>query len=114
MRYAGTETYLTFAGAFETPTEGEVVFVDALGQVHARRWTNRQSGLSAVRPPTRSVLLVAEAMHEAASADVETLLTTLAEELTSTWSVRPRAAILSPASPRFDFDSRDVLAEEAR
>jgi DNA/RNA-binding domain of Phe-tRNA-synthetase-like protein len=104
VRYAtGTETYVTFSGELETPAEQEVVFVDALGRVHARRWTNRQSGVSAVRPSTRSVLLVAEAMHESAQADVETLLTTLAAELSSTWSVRPSFAILSRASPRFDF-----------
>jgi DNA/RNA-binding domain of Phe-tRNA-synthetase-like protein len=104
VRYAtGTETYVTFSGELETPAEQEVVFADALGRVHARRWTNRQSGLSAVRPSTRSVLLVAEAMHESAHADVETLLTTLAAELSSTWSARPSFAILSQASPRFDF-----------
>jgi len=104
VRYAtGTETYLTFSGEVETPAEREVVFADALGRVHARRWTNRQSGLSAVRPATRSVLLVAEALHDSAHADVETLLTALVAEVSSTWSVCPSSAILSQASPRFDF-----------
>lgn len=104
VRYAtGTETYLTFSGELETPTEHEVVFVDALERVHARRWTNRQSGLSAVQSSTRSALLVAEAMHATAVADVETLLATLAAELQSTWSVHPASAILSRESPRFDF-----------
>ena len=104
VRYAtGTETYVTFSGELETPAECEVVFADALERVHARRWTNRQSGLSAVQPSTRSVLLVAEALHESALADVETLLSTLAAELSSTWSVRPSVAILSRGSPRFDF-----------
>src|SRR5918999_3126252 len=51
VRYAtGTETYVTFSGEVETPAEREVVFADALGRVHARRWTNRQSGLSAAPP----------------------------------------------------------------
>ena len=104
VRYAtGTETYLTFSGDLETPTEREVIFADALGRVHARRWTNRQSGLSAVQPSTRSVLLVAEAMHATALADVETLLTALAAELSSTWSACTSSAILSRAAPRFDF-----------
>lgn len=106
VRYAtGAETYLTFSGEVETPAEREVVFADAAGRVHARRWVNRQSGLSAVRPSTRSVLLAAEAMHESAATDVETLLTTIAAELTSTWSIRPSSAILSRESPRFDFDA---------
>src|SRR5918999_1138853 len=104
VRYAtGTETYVAFSGEVETPAEREVVFADALGRVHARRWTNRQSGLSAVRPSTRTVLLVAEAMHESGHGDVEELLATLAAQLSSTWSVRPSSAILSQASPRFDF-----------
>jgi DNA/RNA-binding domain of Phe-tRNA-synthetase-like protein len=104
VRYAaGTETYLTFSGETETPVEREVVFVDALGQVHARRWTNRQSGLSAVQPATRSVLIVAEALHESARADVEALVTTLAAELSATWAVRPSSALLSRAAPRFEF-----------
>ena len=104
VRYAtGTETYVTFSGEVETPAEREVVFADALERVHARRWVNRQSGLSAVRPATRSVLLVAEALHESARTDVETLLATLAAEVSATWSVRPSSAILRQASPRFDF-----------
>jgi DNA/RNA-binding domain of Phe-tRNA-synthetase-like protein len=104
VRYAtGTETYVAFSGELETPAEREVVFADSLGRVHARRWTNRQSGLSAVRPPTRSVLLVAEAVHESARTDVETLLATLGAELSATWSIRPSWALLSRASPQFDF-----------
>ncbi|MFD0887277.1 B3/4 domain-containing protein, partial [Streptosporangium algeriense] len=50
VRHAtGEETYLTFSGETENPEPREVVFADAEGRAHARRWTNRQSGLSAVR-----------------------------------------------------------------
>src|SRR5690606_9920764 len=49
-RATGTETYVTFSGETEHPEPGEVIFVDGAGQTHARRWSNRQSGLSAVRP----------------------------------------------------------------
>ncbi|QTR02977.1 hypothetical protein J7S33_28940, partial [Saccharothrix algeriensis] len=38
----------------------------ARDRAHARRWTNRQSGLSAVRDTTASVLVVAEALHPTA------------------------------------------------
>jgi DNA/RNA-binding domain of Phe-tRNA-synthetase-like protein len=99
VRYAnGNETYETFSGDVEHPSEGEVVFVDAARRVHARRWTNRQSGYSAVRAETRSVLVVAEALHADARADVERLLATLAAELGE-----PKRAVLNPAAPRFAF-----------
>ncbi|MEZ7128664.1 B3/4 domain-containing protein [Nonomuraea sp. AD125B] len=104
VRYAtGEETYLTFSGDDEHPAPGEVVFADAEGRAHARRWTNRQSGLSAVSPDTADVLIVAEALHETARADVEALMDALAAELTALWSVAaPHPAILTPSGPRFD------------
>ncbi|MEV0149885.1 phenylalanine--tRNA ligase beta subunit-related protein [Nonomuraea sp. NPDC050733] len=50
VRYAtGDETYLTFSGETENPAAGEVIFADAEGRAQGRGWTNRQSGLSAVR-----------------------------------------------------------------
>ena len=74
VRYAaGTESYETFAGEIEHPEAGEVIFADEAGQAHARRWTNRQSGLSAIRPQTDRVLIVAEAMHETAREDMARL-----------------------------------------
>ncbi|MGA5765637.1 B3/4 domain-containing protein [Nonomuraea bangladeshensis] len=104
VRYAtGEETYLTFSGDDEHPAPGEVVFADAEGRAHARRWTNRQSGLSAVRPDTADVLIVAEALHETARADVESLMDALAAELTTLWpATSPHPAILTPSAPRFD------------
>ena len=57
VRYAaGDEDYLTFGGDTEHPAAGEVIFADQAGQAHARRWTNRQSGRSAVRDATSAVL----------------------------------------------------------
>ena len=53
VRYAeGTESYLTFSGEIEHPERGEVIFADGAGRAHARRWTNRQSAYSIVRPET--------------------------------------------------------------
>jgi DNA/RNA-binding domain of Phe-tRNA-synthetase-like protein len=104
VRYAaGDEEYLTFGGDTEHPTAGEVIFADQVKRAHARRWTNRQSGLSAVRASTGAVLIVAEALHEAAAADVSELTATLAAELTAAWSVTPQTAILTAAEPRFTF-----------
>jgi DNA/RNA-binding domain of Phe-tRNA-synthetase-like protein len=71
--------------------------------VHARRWTNRQSGLSAVRAPTTTVLIVAEALHDAAPSDVPELIAAVAAELTAIWSLTPAAAVLSQSAPLFAF-----------
>jgi len=104
VRYAeGDEDYLTFSGETEHPGPHEVIFADGAGHVHARRWTNRQSGLSAAAGSTASVLIVAEAMHESAPSDVPELIAMLAGELKAVWSAVPVTAVLSPAAPRFAF-----------
>ena len=107
VRYAtGAENYLTFGGEIEHPEVGEIVFTDAAepaANAHARRWTNRQSGLSAVSAETREVLIVAEALHASAAEDVGRLLNTLARELAAAWPTEPRVQLLSRASPRFEF-----------
>ncbi len=104
VRYAaGDESYLTFSGEIEHPDAHEVIFADHARRVHARRWTNRQSGYSAVRETTAAVVIVAEAMHASASADVQRLTATLAGEINSLWSITPRTTILSPSAPRFEF-----------
>jgi DNA/RNA-binding domain of Phe-tRNA-synthetase-like protein len=104
VRYAlGEETYLAFSGETEQPEAGEVIFADAERRAHARRWTNRQSASSAVRDETRSVLIVAEALHDSARADIERLTTALAENLDGIWAADVEHAILGEASPRFEF-----------
>jgi DNA/RNA-binding domain of Phe-tRNA-synthetase-like protein len=99
----GDEDYLTFSGETEHPAPHEVIFADTARQVHARRWTNRQSGWSAVRNSTTAALIVAEAMHESAASDVRELIAAVAGELAAVWSVTPALAVLSPSSPRFAF-----------
>jgi DNA/RNA-binding domain of Phe-tRNA-synthetase-like protein len=102
VRYAvGDEDYLTFSGQAEHPSPREVIFADQAGQVHARRWTNRQSGLSAVQASTATALVVAEAMHDSAPTDVPELIAAIAGELNAIWSITPAAAVLSQAKPRF-------------
>ncbi|MEV4092856.1 B3/B4 domain-containing protein [Streptosporangium saharense] len=104
VRHAtGEETYLTFSGETENPEPREVVFADAEGRAHARRWTNRQSGLSAVRPSTASVLIVAEALHDSAARDVEELIATLSGRLGEVWPVAPKTTMLSRSAPRLEF-----------
>jgi DNA/RNA-binding domain of Phe-tRNA-synthetase-like protein len=98
---AGDEDYLTFGGETEHPAPGEVIFADHEGQAHARRWTNRQSGRSAVRATTSTVLIVAEALHATAAGDIADLVATLTAEISETWQAKPRTAVLAAADPSF-------------
>lgn len=97
----GTEHYLTFAGEDETPEPGEIVFADDGGYAHARRWSNRQSGRSAIRPTTTSVLLVAEAVHPESATSIPELTRQLASLLESVWATSTTTAILSVGNPEF-------------
>jgi DNA/RNA-binding domain of Phe-tRNA-synthetase-like protein len=99
----GSEVYLTFSGEIENPEPGEVIFADNSGRAHARRWTNRQSGYSAVRDETSDVLIVAEGVHVAAPDDVRRLTEAIVREVEDIWSITVKTAILSRSSPRFEF-----------
>ncbi|WP_433059787.1 B3/B4 domain-containing protein [Dactylosporangium sp. CS-033363] len=102
VRYAdGTETYETFAGTVEHPDPREVVFADDEGFAHARRWTNRQSGRSAIRPATARVLIVAEGLHETAADDVPRLVEELAAALRAAGANVTATAVLSARQPSF-------------
>jgi DNA/RNA-binding domain of Phe-tRNA-synthetase-like protein len=104
VRYAaGNEDYLTFAGQTEHPAPHEVIFADQARQVHARRWTNRQSGLSAVQTATATALIVAEAMHGSAASDVPDLIAAITGQLAAIWSITPAATVLSRSSPAITF-----------
>ena len=104
VRHAnGDERYQTFSGEDETSPAGEVIFADVAGQAHARRWTNRQSGLSAIRDTTTTALIVVEAMHESAAEDVSRLIEALAGEIRTIWATSPTTALLSQSAPQFEF-----------
>jgi DNA/RNA-binding domain of Phe-tRNA-synthetase-like protein len=104
VRHAhGDEVYHSLTGQAEHPDPGEIVFADATGHAHARRWTNRQSGLSAVRDGTATVLIVAEAVHASAPADVPRLVDTLAAELSGAFGGAPSTAVLTRSAPRAEF-----------
>ena len=104
VRYAtGSETYLTFTGEMEYPEPGEVIYADADDRAHARRWTNRQSGYSAVGEQTSEVLIVAEALHDTAVDDMPRLIAALAAAVAAAWSTTPKTAFPTAISPRVDF-----------
>ena len=103
VRHAsGAEDCLAFSGEHERPDAGEVIFADEQGQVHARRWCNRQSALSAIRPTTERVLIVLEAMHDKAAQEVSELLGELARELGGLWGAQVHSAVLTQDAPVFD------------
>ena len=81
----GTETYETFSGAVEYPDPGEVIFADTESRAHARRWTNRQSGYSAVSNNTHLVVVVAEAMHNTGQTDLVRLVDSLTMSIKTLW-----------------------------
>jgi DNA/RNA-binding domain of Phe-tRNA-synthetase-like protein len=93
VRHAeGNERYETFGGEIEAPEAGEVVFLDSGGNVHARRWCNRQSGASAVRESTSSVLIVTEAMHEGGTEDVRKVVGVLERAMLRHFGTMPNCS----------------------
>ena len=98
-RADGDEDCLTFSGEHERPEPGEVVFADAERRLHARRWCNRQTAWSAIRPETAEVLIVAEAMHDTAARDVAELMDTLVADIAALWGPRAQHTMLTSAAP---------------
>jgi DNA/RNA-binding domain of Phe-tRNA-synthetase-like protein len=106
VRHAtGDEEHAGFGGEVERAEPGEVIFADAAGHAHARRWTFRQSRRSTVSAETRRVLIVAEGLHATAGADVAALVEGLAASITSLWGAPTSRAVLTAAAPRIEFPS---------
>lgn len=81
----GNEIYESFGGEIENPEVAETIFADDDGRAHARRWTNRQSGWSAVRQETTQALIVTEALHETADKDIAALTSSVIQALVAVW-----------------------------
>jgi DNA/RNA-binding domain of Phe-tRNA-synthetase-like protein len=106
VRHAeGREEHWGFGGEVEHPEPGEVIFADAAGHAHARRWTFRQSRRSIVGPETRRVLIVAEGLHATAGADVAALLQTLTEGVAPRWGAPRPSSVLTAAAPQLELSS---------
>jgi DNA/RNA-binding domain of Phe-tRNA-synthetase-like protein len=99
----GDEQYLAFSGEIETPEPGEVIFADAANQVHARRWTFRQSRRSMVEQTTARALIVSEGLHATAAQDVPALMAALSQGFTRLWPSPASSVVLSAAAPRLEF-----------
>jgi DNA/RNA-binding domain of Phe-tRNA-synthetase-like protein len=102
----GTEVYRTLGGDEEHPEPDELIFADAAGQAHSRRWTHRQSGASAVRADTVEVLVVIEAMHDDGPRVVPRMLAELAAALADEWAATTRRALLTAGAPDFVVSER--------
>lgn len=86
IRHAdGDEIYETFGGNMESPEQGEIIYADDDRRAHARRWTNRQSGWSAINSETKTALIVTEALHETAQQDTDKLINSLMTTLKQLW-----------------------------
>ncbi len=86
IRHAdGDEVYETFSGNMESPEQGEIIYADDDRRAHARRWTNRQSGWSAINSKTKTALIVTEALHETAQQDTDKLINSLMTTLKQLW-----------------------------
>jgi DNA/RNA-binding domain of Phe-tRNA-synthetase-like protein len=102
VRHAdGDESYQSFSDESEHPEHGEVIFADAARQVHARRWTFRQSRHSTVSNATRRALIVSEGLHASAADDVPALLDTLITELNAAGFTPFQQTILTANAPRW-------------
>jgi DNA/RNA-binding domain of Phe-tRNA-synthetase-like protein len=104
VRHAdGDESYLAFSDEIEHPERGEVIFADAGRNVHARRWTFRQSRRSTVGAETQRALIVSEGLHATAGADVATLLDTLEQTLHRIGFAASHRTVLTALSPRWEL-----------
>lgn len=101
----GHEIHVTFRGDTEHPEPGEIVFADAAGQAHSRRWVFRQSAASVVSAASRVVLIVAEALHDTAEVDLRALRARLVDRAAALGLEVTEIALLDEDNRRFEFAS---------
>jgi DNA/RNA-binding domain of Phe-tRNA-synthetase-like protein len=91
----GGENYMAFDGSTIQLDAGEVTFVDEAGRAHARKWSHKQSALSAITSQTKEVIVVSEAVHPGSEEDLLQLQKILVDDLQSLWpDSNPSAVIL--------------------
>ncbi|MHC6085399.1 B3/B4 domain-containing protein [Ralstonia solanacearum] len=103
----GTERYRTFQGELEHPAEDEIVFADAAGEAHSRRWVFRQGATSVVSKASDTVLIVAEALHDNASKDLSALRESIGLRMKALGITIADEAMLTRSHRRFTF-ARDI------
>ena len=107
VRFAQGDERFNDLGSSRTtsPEVGEVIFVDRVGTVSARRWCWRQSAQSATGPDTVEALYTVEGHHEGAEEDVASATRDLVALLEAYQpQARIESARLSPSRPRYEPD----------
>ncbi|WDD95456.1 hypothetical protein Bsp3421_005632 [Burkholderia sp. FERM BP-3421] len=82
---SGRSAYEGFDGETAVVPAGEVTFEDESGRAHARKWSHRQSGFSAISSSTTRAFVVAEALHAGGEADLLALSAVLREAIHAHW-----------------------------
>lgn len=82
---SGTSQYEGFDGASVVVPAGEITFEDDANRAHARKWSHKQSAHSAMRNETTRAIIVAEALHDGAQADLQALLQGLTSAIRAYW-----------------------------
>jgi len=97
VRFAeGGESFTELdAETVQHPEPGEVIFVDEMDTVHARRWCWRQSAQSAAREDTQEALITVEGHHPSAEQDIRAALADLTELLPEHTGATVTAGLLS-------------------
>jgi DNA/RNA-binding domain of Phe-tRNA-synthetase-like protein len=103
---AGDESFTDLgSGATERPELSEVIFIDEVGHVAARRWCWRQSAESASTGSTTEVLVTVEGHHDDARKDVLAAVTDLEALLHSFAGASAiRTGVVDAASSAFEDD----------
>lgn len=82
---SGGTVYAGFDGTTVVVPEGEVTFEDEAGHAHARKWSHKQSALSAVSPQTTRAFLIAESLNGNAKAELGHLAGELQRAVRQSW-----------------------------
>lgn len=82
---SGTSLYDGFDGTSVVVPADEVTFEDDANRAHARKWSHKQSAYSAMRDESTRAIIVSEALHDGAQADLLTLLQELTLAIRAQW-----------------------------
>ncbi|SHN13304.1 B3/B4 domain-containing protein [Cryptosporangium aurantiacum] len=97
----GSETFLPLGrpDAPEHPELGEVIYADAHGRAHSRRWNWRQGDVMATGTGPHRLLLTVEAADPVGAAEVDAALDQLSDALVALGVRQPHRSRLDRAAP---------------
>lgn len=89
---SGQSVYQAFDGSLNTIPAGEITFEDEAARAHARKWSHKQSGLSAMSAETSRAFVIAEAVHQSAGDDLHELQAGMVTAIKRCWPASRCAA----------------------